>query len=124
MFVYKLQDPFSFVDKVKEEEVGTRAQDGFTLNTHFFCRSSLEHTRKPLVPIPQVGLQAGYSGPLGLSELQGGAFSLSAGWRPWTLARASVLTRLSILHFGQVHGNEHLTSYVISFLLKCVTVCA
>lgn len=40
-FVYKLQDPYSFVDKVGEEEEGKeeeeeiRIQYGLTLNTHF-----------------------------------------------------------------------------------------
>lgn len=33
--MYKPQDPYPFVDKVGEEDMWIRAQDGFTLNTHF-----------------------------------------------------------------------------------------
>lgn len=36
MFVYALQDPYPFVDKVGEEEMELTAQHGFTLNSHFF----------------------------------------------------------------------------------------
>lgn len=32
MFVYDLQDPYPFVDKVGEEEMEIGAQHGFTLN--------------------------------------------------------------------------------------------
>lgn len=35
MFVYALQDPYPFVDKVGEEEMEIRAQHGFTLKATF-----------------------------------------------------------------------------------------
>lgn len=35
MFVYNLQDPYPFVDKVGEEEMELTAQNGFTLKATF-----------------------------------------------------------------------------------------
>lgn len=63
-----------------------------------------------MVPILQLGSKLDTLGLLGfLSSREGGAFSLSAGWKLWTLAMASILTRLSILRFGQAHGKMEMS---------------